>query len=128
VEDDAEFEHQESSDLLLISLILSRLEFLEDDGIFDLVHNVTECSMRLTTGGCHVLMTFLLSLDLSLSTGFEITVLQKDRREVASIRMSVADGTATGGDELFDALIILLTVFGFDISLRGKIQQKDNHD
>jgi hypothetical protein len=128
VKDDAKFEHQESSNLLLVSLILSRLEFLEDDGIFDLVHIVTKCGMRLATGGCNVLMTFLLGLDLSPSTGFEIIVLQKDRREIASIRVSVADRSATGGNELFDALIVLLTVFGFDISLRGKIHQENDHD
>jgi hypothetical protein len=121
VEYDAKFEHQESSNLLLVSLILSRFDFLEDDGIFDLVHIVTECSMRLATGRCRVLMAFLLSLDLSPSTGFEIIVLQKNGWEVTSIRMSVADGSATGSDEIFDALIVLLTVFGLDVSLRGKI-------
>jgi hypothetical protein len=128
VEDDAKFEHQESSDLLLISLILRRFEFFENNRISSLIHVVTESSMRLAARRCDVLMPFLLSLDLSPSTGFEIIVLQKDRREIARIWVSVADRFTTGGDEIFDTLIILLSVFGFDISLRGKIQQKDDHD
>jgi hypothetical protein len=128
VKDDAEFEHQESSDLLLVGLVLRRFEFFEDDRVFYLVHVVTESSMRGATGARNVLMVFLLSLDHGTSPCFNIIVLQDDRQEVARIRMSVADRSTAGSDDVFDALIILLAIFGFDISLREKVHQEDNHD
>lgn len=91
VENDTEFEYQKSSNLLFVSLSLCRFEFLEDNGILDLVYVVTKSSVRFAAGTCNVFMAFLLSLDLSTSSGFDIIVLENDRREVACIRVSVAD-------------------------------------
>jgi len=128
MEDNTKLQYQESGYLLLVCLSLCRFEFLKDNRVFDFVQVVAKGSMRFATSACDVSTTILLGLNLSMSCSFEVFILKYYRRKVACIWVSVADGSATGGDDIFHTLIVLLAVFGLDISLRQKVHQKDNHD